>query len=279
MRKVAAAAASIALALALAGCGGEAAQPEAQDGAAGQQAQEPEPNLSLDGVWSMDGSDGTPDAITMIIDGDAMEVSFNVDGDAMLYWAGTYEQPTSPEDAHSWTSENDKERTGPSLLGSTADTKAFEYEGGVISFEVTMAGETAVVEMTKAADEVAERVVEEAAPSFAVTLGEGAVVTDSYVDGEALVVAATWTNNSDETCAFDIYVGCKAFQNGVELETAYLSSDSGFDMGAKSLEIKPGTTLDVWVAFELRDGGEVTVEAYDLWGSDGTYAEKTYAVA
>lgn len=283
MKKVAAAAACLALSLALVGCGGGDApaqdQPAGNDAPAQEQPKEPEPkpNLSLDGVWAMDGADGTENAIFAVIDGDDMEVYFNIDGSGMIYWAGTYDQPTSPEDAHEWVSTHDKDRTALSFLGSNDDSKEFKYKDGVISFDITIQGDTANVELTKAADEFAKTIIEATAPKFAATLGEGTVI--EHDGAKVLVVAANWTNNSDEAAAFDLSISTKAFQDGVQLENAFIYDSEDFDFGADSLDIQPGISQDVWLAYELRSSGVVTVQVSDLWGSDGQYDEKTYAVA
>lgn len=283
MKKVAAAAACLALSLALAGCGGGDApaqdQPAGNDAPAQEQPKEPEPkpNLNLDGVWTFDGADGTKNAMSMIIDGDTMKVTFNLDGGPMVYWAGTYTAPTSPDDAHKWTSTNDKSITGSSFMGSSSDTKDFEYKDGVISFEVTIQGDTAKVEMTKAADELAAQVIADNAPKFAATLGEGTVI--EHDGAKVLVVAANWTNNSDEAAAFDLSISNKAFQDGVQLENAFIYDSEDFDFGADSLDIQPGISQDVWFAYELRSSGVVTVQVYGAWGVDGQYDERTYAVA
>ncbi len=282
MKKMAAAAACFALALALTGCGGgETAQPEAQGDAPAQeqQAQEPEPapapNLSLDGVWTFDGADGTKNAISAIIEGDTIKVTFNLEGGPMVYWAGTYDAPASPDDAHQWTSVNDKSITGASFMGSGADTKDFSYKNGVLSFEVTIQGDTAQVDMTKAADELAAQVIADNAPALEVAIGEGMVVSD-YEGNPALAVKFTWTNNSDEATSFMVAAMAKAYQDGVQLDTAiYMGDDIDTDT---MKDIKPGITQDVWQVFELTSESPVEIEVEEWLGSSGVIASKTIAV-
>lgn len=281
MKKVAAAAACLALSLALVGCGGGDApaqdQPAGNDAPAQEQPKEPEPkpNLNLDGVWTFDGADGTKNAMSMIIEGDAMKVTFNLDGGPMVYWAGTYTAPTSPDDAHKWTSTNDKSITGSSFMGSSSDTKDFEYKGGVISFEVTIQGDTAKVEMTKAADELAAQVIADNAPALEVSIGEGMVVSD-YEGNPALAVKFTWTNNSDEATSFMVAAMAKAYQDGVQLDTAiYMGDDIDTDT---MKDIKPGITQDVWQVFELTSESPVEIEVEEWLGDSGILASKTIAV-
>lgn len=281
MKKVAAAAACLALSLALAGCGGGDApaqdQPAGNDAPAQEQPKEPEPkpNLNLDGVWTFDGADGTKNAMSMIIDGDTMKVTFNLDGGPMVYWAGTYTAPTSPDDAHKWTSANDKSITGSSFMGSSSDTKDFEYKDGVISFEVTIQGDTAKVEMTKAADELAAQVIADNAPALEVAIGEGMVVSD-YEGNPALAVKFTWTNNSDEATSFMVAAMAKAYQDGVQLDTAiYMGDDIDTDT---MKDIKPGITQDVWQVFELTSESPVEIEVEEWLGDSGILASKTIAV-
>lgn len=66
-----------------------------------------------------------------------------------LYWAGTYEAPTSDTESYSWVSENDTSQTDKAPLASTAETKDFKYDNGVLSYEATAMGTTTTVKMER----------------------------------------------------------------------------------------------------------------------------------
>lgn len=231
----------------------------------------------LYGVWVMDGTDGTENVLQLVIEDDSMTVDFVLDGERWLYWAGSYAAPTEPGDSYKWTSENDRSRTDSSLLGSTSATKDFVYQGDRIAFDVTMQGETEHVELRKAADEVAQEVLADLEPDYSVSINDSKVVED-YDGNPALAVSYTWTNNSDETASFMWALADKAYQDGIELETAFYSGDE-IDTSASSLEVKPGTTLDVWCVYELRSESEVLVEVEEFMGRSGVIAEKSFVVA
>ena len=92
----------------------------------------------------------------------------------------------------------------------------------------------------------------------------------SKTDKDELVVYLEFTNNADESKAYSFNFNCKAFQNGIEMDTSYLSSAEESGNGLK--EIKPGATLTVAEAFELtEDRSDVELEIgplFDLTGKD-----------
>lgn len=93
-------------------------------------------------------------------------------------------------------------------------------------------------------------------------------------DEKCLFVYFEFTNNSDENKAFDYLVECKAFQNGVELETNYIYDCDEERNGTK--EIQPGASVTVAEIFKLGDSMEnVTLEVrpFNIW-SDRLLFEK-----
>lgn len=62
------------------------------------------------------------------------------DDQPWTYWVGTYDTPQELNDKYTWESRNTY--TGNGLLSSSAETKKFTYENGIITFEVTIQGET-----------------------------------------------------------------------------------------------------------------------------------------
>ena len=84
-------------------------------------------------------------------------------------------------------------------------------------------------------------------------------------DGRAYAV-------DDKSAGVALYV--KAFQNGVELEHAFLTEDYGADNEMK--EIRPGTTLEITEAFLVTDTTAVEFEATELISLSDDMVVATY---
>lgn len=95
---------------------------------------------------------------------------------------------------------------------------------------------------------------------YAVTI-DGSRLSTDYEGKQALVVDYSFTNNSGKAISFMIATSAKAFQNGVELNSAI-----GADTDAMSLlnDVKPGATIQVQQAYVLSDSSDVTVEVTKL---------------
>ena len=129
-----------------------------------------------------------------------------------------------------------------------------------------------------APEEQAQEAEPEEAPQskYAVTI-DGSTVTTDYEGNPAMIVDFTFTNNSDEATSFAVACSQKAFQNGVQLETAIVMDDLGNGYMA---EIKPGATTQARLAFSLADESDVTIEVSELFSLDDTIlAEATFSVA
>ena len=48
-----------------------------------------------------------------------------------------------------------------------------------------------------------------------------------------------------------VSVGTKAFQDGVQLESAMIVGDDSYDSGTSMKDVRPGTTIDVQCAYVL----------------------------
>lgn len=110
---------------------------------------------------------------------------------------------------------------------------------------------------------------------YAVTI-DSCKQTKDYKGKAVVVITYTWTNNSDRSQAFYTAITDKAFQDGVELESAYLTNGESTKNATK--EIKPGKSLKVKQAFRLDSKTEpVTVECSE-WVSftDALLAKKTF---
>lgn len=111
--------------------------------------------------------------------------------------------------------------------------------------------------------------------SYAVTIDSCKQAKD-YNGKACVVITYTWTNNSDKAQAFYTTISDKAFQDGVELETAYMTSGESTENSTK--EIKPGKSIQVKQAFVLDSKKEpVTVEVSEIFSfSDALLAKKTF---
>jgi len=101
--------------------------------------------------------------------------------------------------------------------------------------------------------------VEPVAPDrdFEVTI-DSAMTTTDWGGDPVIVVTYTFLNLDGRDRSFGWSVSDKAFQNGIELDSAYLVD--GLDSGASTRDVKPGVSITVQQAFELQDMSPVTVE-------------------
>ena len=79
---------------------------------------------------------------------------------------------------------------------------------------------------------------------------KGAKMCKNWDGKDAVEISFDFTNNSSEAASFDIALNASAYQNGVGLESSFLSDD---DTSLVDVEIKPGVTKEVKKIYELRD--------------------------
>lgn len=126
------------------------------------------------------------------------------------------------------------------------------------------------------AAQAAQKEPEQKESKYAVSIDECTVGQD-YAGKAAIVVTYTFTNNAEKAVPFFTAVSAKAFQNGVQLDTAIVSD---IDSQSSMNEIKPGATTTVQQAYLLDDQSQVSVECTELISLDDTVlAEKTFDVA
>ena len=126
------------------------------------------------------------------------------------------------------------------------------------------------------AAQAAQKEPEQKESKYAVSIDECTVVQD-YAGKAAIVVTYTFTNNAEKAVPFFTAVSAKAFQNGVQLDTAIVSD---IDSQSSMNEIKSGATTTVQQAYLLDDQSQVSVECTELISLDDTVlAEKTFDVA
>ncbi len=109
---------------------------------------------------------------------------------------------------------------------------------------------------------------------YAVTI-DSCKQTKDYKGKAAIIVTYTWTNNSDSAKSFITAISDKAFQDGVQLDTAILNDG---DTSSSMKEVKPGKSLKVKQAFLLDSKTEpVSIECSELISFDeALLAKKTF---
>ena len=89
--------------------------------------------------------------------------------------------------------------------------------------------------------------------SYAVEI-KGAKLCKDYEGNNAIMITYSWTNNSEETTSPMGSMMDEAFQDGVQLDAAIVD----FEYNDGMTDVRPGTTIDVDVIYELP--GDSTVE-------------------
>lgn len=142
MKKLLPYALSLVMLLALTACSGNKESSEKEN------SQKP---LDLSGEWIQTNSNSEDAWQEATITEDVIEINWISDnGDTKsLYWSGSFIAPTEATESYSWTSKNDTSKTENALLASTAETKDFTYEDGILSYEASALGSTTVVKLEK----------------------------------------------------------------------------------------------------------------------------------
>lgn len=134
------------LALPLTACGGNASSSTDADAATQQEAPQP-PDLT--GEWVQVNNDTEDSYQTAVIADDTITVNWVIPDATALYWAGSFEAPTTADEPYTWDSVNDTEQTANALLASPDETKTFTYEDGQLSYSVSAMGVTTTVKLEK----------------------------------------------------------------------------------------------------------------------------------
>lgn len=137
----------------LTACGGTASTSTDNGSAqntASQKAEEKQP-ADLTGDWKQVNSSSDDSYQQATISGDTIEIYWVSDnGDSKsLYWAGSFEAPTTADEPYSWESKNDHDKTDSALMASSDDTKKFTYEKNQISYEASALGTTTTIQLEK----------------------------------------------------------------------------------------------------------------------------------
>lgn len=125
---------------------------------------------------------------------------------------------------------------------------------------------------------------EDAAPASEGDLGDYHVkILDAETglkdyDGNPVIgVKYEYTNNGEENMMFDVAVNAQAFQDGVQLELAFMDEFSD-EYENSSKEIKTGTTLTCEMYYALISDSEVEVEVTELISLNDSKLVKTFTL-
>lgn len=137
------------LALTLCACGGtQTVEPAPEETAeAVTETAEESAAIDLTGEWEQTNKNSDDSYQVATISDGVIEIFFVSPDTKSLYWSGTAETPDA--DPFTWDSVADHEKTDASIMGSMDDTKTFTYDGGELSFDVSMMGTTMTVRMEK----------------------------------------------------------------------------------------------------------------------------------
>lgn len=153
--------------------------------------------------------------------------------------------------------------------------REFIYAGASSLFALGLVGcgnRNATSTSTSDAQKEEPKKSEEKQPEkYEVTIGTLTQITDFNGD-PAAKITFSFTNNSDETAAFMSSVRVEAYQDGQQLENAFVTSGD-VNMESTTTKIKTGTSLDVEQAYKLISSSDVEVEVYPLIGKDKLAAQ------
>lgn len=105
-------------------------------------------------------------------------------------------------------------------------------------------------------------------------------LSKDYQDAPAIVVSLGFTNNTREAKSFLGSAVCKAFQDGVELETAIMTGEDAGTGESQMRNVKPGAGTEVTVAYLLTsDTSPVELEIEEFMSFSGAKIETTLDIA
>ena len=138
------------MALSLTACGGNASTSSDTPDTTGEAvANEPATPPDLTGTWVQVNSSSEDSYQEATITEDTITINWVSPDSKALYWAGTFEAPTTADEPYTWDSVNDTEQTATALLASGDETKTFTYQDGQISYDATALGVTTTVRLEK----------------------------------------------------------------------------------------------------------------------------------
>lgn len=113
---------------------------------------------------------------------------------------------------------------------------------------------------------------------FEITIKD-ATFTKDFEGNNAIVINYDFTNNSKEATSPFLTVIGKAFQDGIELESAVIMDDKVYDLSIDQKEIKSGVTLEnCQIAFVLSSESPVEFEISELISFNDKKLVKTFEI-
>lgn len=134
------------MALSVTACGNNT---DTQGSTGGDTAETQQTPPDLVGEWEQVNKNSEDSYQTATITADTITVNWVTPDSKALYWAGSYDAPTTADEPYTWESVNDTEQTETAILASGDDTKKFTYQDGQISYDVTAMGVTTTVKLEK----------------------------------------------------------------------------------------------------------------------------------
>lgn len=89
-----------------------------------------------------------------------------------------------------------------------------------------------------------------------------------YEGNPAIVINYAWTNNGQDTTSAMISMMEKAFQDGVQLDSALIFDSSVYDASMSMKDVRPGNTVNVQCAFTLTSMSVVEFELSEAFTWD-----------
>lgn len=99
-----------------------------------------------------------------------------------------------------------------------------------------------------------------------------------YEGNPVIGIRFEYTNNAAEAAAFDVATYAKAFQDGIELETAILD-DVSDEFNNMMKDVKTGATITCEQYYKLSSNSDVQVEVTELISLSDQKLEKTFKLA
>lgn len=108
----------------------------------------------------------------------------------------------------------------------------------------------------------------------------GIEMVKDYMGNPAAIIRFSFTNNSEKNASAMGDLQYKAFQNGVQMETAVISDDSVYNSSDLMKEIQPGVTLEVGAAYKLdSETAPIAFEVYELLSFNDEKLGKTFEIS
>ena len=113
---------------------------------------------------------------------------------------------------------------------------------------------------------------------YVVKINDAQIGTD-WEGNKVIVISYDFTNNSDDAASAMWALVTKAFQNGIELESAYGIEEDWYDEDTVDKQIKPGATITgCQAAFVLDDNSDVEFEVTELISFSDEVIAKTFSI-